>query len=109
MNQRIGVSYSMPRTHIVRMEAEPMSRIQCPRCKAINDDASADDPCRNCGTILNAPLSALDGAGYPPSSAANGADQIPSKTETAQQPALSEQAPDSGTKTEKTGGEARYE
>lgn len=84
-----------------------MSRIQCPRCKAINDDASADDPCRNCGTILNAPLSALDGAGYPPSSAANGADQIPSKEVAAKQPVRSVRETDGAA--EAAGGKKRYE
>lgn len=53
-----------------------MLKIQCPRCKAINEVASADEPCWKCGTILGAPLSALDDAGSPASSAANGADRV---------------------------------
>jgi len=45
-----------------------MAKIQCPHCKAMNQDVSADDPCWQCGTILGAPESAIDtGTGAPAS------------------------------------------
>ncbi len=47
-----------------------MPKIQCPHCKAVNQDVSADDPCWQCGTILGAPESAIDtGTGAPTSEA----------------------------------------
>jgi hypothetical protein len=37
-----------------------MAKIQCPHCKAVNQDVSLNDPCWQCGTVLGAPVSALD-------------------------------------------------
>ena len=48
-----------------------MTRIQCPHCQAINEDASLDQPCKKCGTILNAPLSSLSTGDGAPTSRAN--------------------------------------
>src|SRR5436305_1734750 len=52
-----------------------MPKIQCPHCKAMNQDVSADDPCWQCGTILNAPPSAIETGTGPPTSEANSAGQ----------------------------------
>ncbi len=48
-----------------------MAKIQCPHCKAMNQDVSLDDPCWQCGTILSAPVSAIETGVGPPSSGAN--------------------------------------
>ena len=45
-----------------------MAKIQCPHCQAINENIDTDQPCRKCGTVINAPLSSLDtGHGAPTS------------------------------------------
>ena len=33
-----------------------MPKLQCPQCKAMNQDVSADDPCWQCGAVLGAPV-----------------------------------------------------
>ena len=48
-----------------------MAKIQCPHCKAVNQDVTLDDPCWQCGTILGAPVSALETGQGPPSSEVN--------------------------------------
>ena len=50
-----------------------MAKIQCPHCKAVNQDVSLNDPCWQCGTILSAPPSALETGEGPPSSAVSSA------------------------------------
>ena len=91
------------------MEVKQMSNIQCPRCKTINEDKSADDPCQHCGTILNAPMSSLDNGGFPPSSAANGAGRIASTNDTAREPIAPDQPAAAVTGKADAGGEKRYE
>ena len=39
-----------------------MPKLQCPKCKAVNQDVSADDPCCQCGTVLGASSAAVDTA-----------------------------------------------
>ena len=34
-----------------------MPKIQCPHCKAVNQDVKTNDPCWQCGTVLSAPVS----------------------------------------------------
>jgi hypothetical protein len=48
-----------------------MAKIQCPHCKAVNQDVSLDDPCWQCGTILSAPVSAIDTGVGPAASEVN--------------------------------------
>ena len=48
-----------------------MAKIQCPHCKAVNQDVGMDDPCWQCGVIIGAPLSAIDTGVGPPASDAN--------------------------------------
>ena len=48
-----------------------MAKIVCPHCKAVNQDVSGDDPCWQCGTLIGAPVSAIETAGGAPSSEAN--------------------------------------
>jgi hypothetical protein len=57
-----------------------MAKIQCPHCKAVNQDVSMDDPCWQCGTILGAPPSALETGDGPPTSEANPANQTGSSS-----------------------------
>jgi uncharacterized OB-fold protein len=68
------------------LEEKKMLEIKCPRCGTINVGVSPDAPCRQCGTILNAPLSALDEGAIPPSSAANGADRFAGEDQTEREP-----------------------
>lgn len=63
-----------------------MPKIQCPHCKAVNQDVSPDDPCWQCGTILNAPASAIETGTGPPTSEAN-----PSDPSAAVSPAIQKQ------------------
>ena len=46
-------------------------KIKCPHCGATNQDVTEKDPCWQCGTILSAPVSALNTGDGPPTSAAN--------------------------------------
>ena len=57
-----------------------MAKIQCPHCKAMNQDVSMDDPCWQCGTILNAPVSALETGTGAPSSDVNPANKTGSSS-----------------------------
>ena len=72
-----------------------MAKIQCPHCKAINENVSLDEPCRKCGTVLGAPMSSLDTGVGAPTSEMNGADQV--------------EAPTSELAAPEGGGEAKYE
>jgi hypothetical protein len=36
-----------------------MPKIQCPQCKAVNQDVAAGDPCWQCGAALGAPAVAV--------------------------------------------------
>ena len=50
------------------MEAKEKMKIQCPHCRTINEANSLNDICQKCGTILGAPVTALDsGKGAPTS------------------------------------------
>ena len=57
-----------------------MAKIQCPHCKAVNQDVSADDPCWQCGTVLSAPPSALETGTGAPTSEVNPANQTGSSS-----------------------------
>jgi hypothetical protein len=57
-----------------------MARIQCPHCKAVNQDVSLEEPCWQCGTILGAPPSALETGVGPPSSEVNPANKTGSSS-----------------------------
>lgn len=47
-----------------------MAKIVCPHCQAVNRDVSLEEPCWQCGTVLGAPLSAIEtGVGAPTSGA----------------------------------------
>ena len=45
-----------------------MAKIQCPHCQTINEAMSLNDICQKCGTIMGAPLTALDTGKDAPSS-----------------------------------------
>src|SRR5438132_117249 len=67
-----------------------MAKIQCPHCQAVNQDVSPNDPCWKCGTVLSAPVSALDTGVGPAASTANPVDSAPAKPPTKVQQALAE-------------------
>ena len=52
-----------------------MAKIQCPHCKAVNQDVTLNDPCWQCGTILGAPVSAIETGVGPPTSEVNPANK----------------------------------
>ena len=54
----------------IELGVNELAKIQCPHCKAMNQDMTLDDPCWQCGTVLGAPASSLEtGAGAPTSEA----------------------------------------
>ena len=57
-----------------------MPKIQCPHCKAVNQDVGLEDPCWQCGTVLSAPPSALDTGDGPATSEANPANRLGSSS-----------------------------
>jgi len=57
-----------------------MPKIQCPHCGAMNQDVSLEEPCWQCGTVLGAPVSAIDTGEGAPSSQANPANQTGSSS-----------------------------
>jgi len=81
-----------------------MLQIKCSRCGTINVGVSPDAPCSHCGTILNAPLSAIDEGTVPPSSAANGADRFAGENQTEREP-IERGAPRAVPEKQPSGGE----
>ncbi|HLJ57315.1 MAG TPA: hypothetical protein VKT77_19920 [Chthonomonadaceae bacterium] len=53
-----------------------MATIVCQRCNTVNENTSQNQPCRHCGTMLDAPMSAIDHPGGPANSVYNGADRV---------------------------------
>lgn len=86
-----------------------MLEIKCSRCGTVNVGVSADAPCTHCGTILNAPLSAIDDGSVPPSSATSSANGIEAEEDAVKAPVTRNRMAAAVTENPEPGGEERYE